>query len=295
MHNILATTIACVLDASFGYPDAVYKRIKHPVVWLGAVIAWLERNFNSENPQKARNMGIISMTYLLFITFIISFAIAHYGGFIGQVIGIASLLSGRSLYQRINEVYHELQNGNVETAHTKLANIANSNSGSSTETEICASAIESLATGFGDSVVAPIFWAMLLGLPGIACYKAINTAHILTDTATPRYKYFGQAASILNAAANFIPAHLSLLIIYIAGFQTLNNMGKVVADARKDTSSYSKLAMARALGINLNINGLGSEAREATIHDIERALNLFLRCCFISFIIMLAAAVLLPQ
>jgi len=295
MHNILATTIACVLDASFGYPDAVYKRIKHPVVWLGAVIAWLERNFNSENPQKARNMGIISMTYLVFITFIISFAIAYYGGFIGQVIGIASLLSGRSIYQHVNEVYHELQNGNVETARTKLANITNNNSVSSTEAEICANAIKSLATGFGDSVVAPIFWAMLLGLPGIACYKAINTAYILIHHETPRYKYFGQAATMLNAAANFIPAHISLLIIYIVGSQTLNNMGKVVTDARKDTSSYSKVAMAWVLGINPNVKGLSSEAREATINDIERALNLFLRCCFISFIIMLAAAVLLPQ
>jgi adenosylcobinamide-phosphate synthase len=294
MYNILATTIACVLDASFGYPDPVYKKIKHPVDWLSAVIAWLEKNFNSENPSKAKNMGILSMLYLLFITFTISYAIAYYGGFIGQVIGIAVLLGGRKPYQDINDIYHELKNGNVEASRIKLASITNLNPANSSETQICASAIKTLAAGFKDNVVAPIFWALLFGLPGIACYKAIHTANVLITPENPRYKYFGQAPAALNDVVDFIPARLSFMIIYFVGSQPINNIGKAAKEAGKNANSYPQTAIAMALGINLN-DSIAGEVQLVSINDIERALNLFLRCCFISFIIMLSAAVLLPS
>jgi len=310
MHHFIAVTLACVIDACFGYPELIYQKIRHPVVWMGAVISWLDKNCNRqvENPGMARFMGIVSIICLLAITFIISFAIAHYGGFIGQLIGIAALLAGRSLYQHVKSVLEALKFGDIETSRENLAKIVGRDVAGLNEDGICHASIESLAESFSDGLVAPVFWAIIFGLPGIACYKAINTADSMIGHKTPRYKYFGWAAARLDDAANFIPARLSFLIIYLSSLQPIDNIGKAAKDAKNHASpnaGYPEAAMAYALGIELGgarkydgkthnapLIGAGLR-REVNIADLEKALDLLLRCCFASFIVLLIATVYL--
>lgn len=306
MNHFIAVTLACALDACYGYPDFIYKKIKHPVVWMGAVISWLDQNFNRqlENATKARITGLVCMIYLLAITFIISYAIAHYLGFIGQLIGIAALLAGRSLYQHVSAVHEALKHGNKELAQEKLAKIVGRDVEILDEAGICRASIESLAESFCDGLAAPVFWAIIFGLPGIACYKAINTADSMIGHKTERYKYFGWAAARLDDAANFIPARLSFLIIYLSSLKPIESLAKAAKDAKKHRSvnaGYPESAMAYALNIELGgarsydgetdnapLIGAGLR-RDVNITDLENALDLFIRCCFSCFIIMLIA------
>ena len=70
-------------------------------------------------------------------------------------------------------------------------------------------AIESLSENFADGVVAPAFWYVILGLPGLFAYKAINTMDSIIGYKSEQYRDFGMAAARLDDVVNLIPARFS--------------------------------------------------------------------------------------
>jgi|CXWL01.1.fsa_nt_gi adenosylcobinamide-phosphate synthase len=293
--------IAYFLEAIFGYPKFIYAKIKHPVVWMGAVISWLERNCNKSHT--SRVTGIFTMATLLAITLAITLPIQKFGNIYIEAILMATLLATRSLYDHVNAVYTSLRQNNLQTARLELAKIVGRDTENLDESEICKAAIESLAESFSDGVVAPVFWAALFGLPAIACYKAINTADSMIGHKTERYKYFGWAAARLDDAANFIPARLSALLI-IAVYP-LSLWGRVREEAKKHASpnsGYPEAAMAYALGICLggkrSYDGeeysaplIGDGLRtEITIKDLQKALRIYVSACTTLGLILLTLA-----
>lgn len=77
------------------------------------------------------------------------------------------------------------------------------------EAAICRAAIESLAENFSDGIVAPALWLGLLGLPGGAAYKAINTADSMIGHRSPRHEAFGWASARLDDLVNLPASRLS--------------------------------------------------------------------------------------
>ncbi len=203
--------IACIVEAIFGYSKFIYNQIKHPVVWMGAVISFLEKNCNKTH--SSRITGIFAIAVLLVTTLAVTIPIQKYGNIYIETILMASLLAFRSLYEHVNAVYQAVKQKNLETARFELAKIVGRDTEHLDESEICKAAIESLAESFSDGVAAPLFWATCFGLSGIACYKAINTADSMIGHKTPRHQYFGWAAARLDDVANFIPARLSAIFI----------------------------------------------------------------------------------
>jgi adenosylcobinamide-phosphate synthase len=63
-----------------------------------------------------------------------------------------------------------------------------------------------------------LFWYLLLGLPGLVAYKAINTLDSMLGHHTPHYQAFGKAAARLDDAVNFVPARLAGGLIALAAF-----------------------------------------------------------------------------
>lgn len=307
MNHLIALLIACILEATFGYPKFIYNTIKHPVVWMGAVITCLEQNCNRQ--KNARLAGIITIVILLAITLAISLSIQSFGNIYVEAICIASLLAFRSLYQHVNAVYQALCVNNLEKSRTELAKIVGRDTAELDESEICKAAIESLAESFSDGVVAPIFWAACFGLSGIACYKAINTADSMIGHKTPRYKYFGWAAARLDDVANLIPARLSAVLIIAAYPPSLwERVRAIWNEAKKHASpnsGYPEAAMAYALGVCLggrrSYDGeihesppIGEGLRqEITIHDLQKALRIYVRACSMLWFILLIPAIVL--
>lgn len=321
--------IACVLEAVFGYPKFIYNKIKHPVVWMGAVISFLERNCNtchptfiagsgdttndSTNSPRSRNKcgmtgriaGIFTMSILLAVTLAITLPIQKFGNLYIEAILIATLLAGRSLYDHVNNVYKALRQNNLEKARTELAKIVGRDTENLDESEICKAAIESLAESFSDGVVAPIFWAALFGLSGIACYKAINTADSMIGHKTPRYKYFGWAAARLDDIVNFIPARLGFLLISLSSLRLRLTMTKEAKKHASPNSGYPEAAMAGALGICLggerSYDGekyyaplIGEGLREKiTLIDLQKALHIYVIACSALWLILLVLAIAL--
>ena len=123
------------------------------------------------------------------------------------------------------------------------------------ESGVCRAAIETTAENFSDGVVAPAFWYLVAGLPGIAIYKAVNTADSMIGHRTPRHEAFGWAAARLDDVVNFLPARLSGLLMSRRrrhGRLCRRAWRVMLRDAhlhRSPNAGWPEAAMAGALGI----------------------------------------------
>jgi len=296
-HHWIILFSAFVLEAAVGYPPWLYARIRHPVVWMGACITLLERNFNHPPFSEAlrRLAGVLCMVLLLAVTWVVAFALQPLA-----IPAIAMLLASRSLFDHVYAVYKARD---IATGREKLSRIVGRDVASLDQAGITRAAIESLAESFCDGVVAPLFWAACFGLPGIACYKAINTADSMIGHKDDRYRAFGWAAARLDDAANLIPARLSGLLIVLVS-RSADAWHIMWRDARKHVSpnaGWPEAAMAGALDLQLGgpnrYDGiehpaatLGSGSRHAGVSHLRRAMRLYLAACgWIGLILLLAA------
>jgi adenosylcobinamide-phosphate synthase len=160
---------------------------------------------------------------------------------------------------------------------------------------IARAAIESLAENASDGIVAPVFWGVLFGLPGIIGYKAVNTLDSMIGHRTERHEAFGWAAARIDDAANFIPARLTgLLFVLFAGSRRSQAMSSMMNDARNHRSpnaGWPEAAMAGSLGVRLcgprsydgelaNEPWLNAGARDPAAADITRGLELYVGAMF---------------
>jgi adenosylcobinamide-phosphate synthase len=173
---------------------------------------------------------------------------------------------------------------------------------------VARAAIESLAENFSDGVVAPAFWFLLLGLPGLLAYKMANTLDSMIGHKTPHYLSFGWAAARFDDLVNLLPARISgLLITGAALFAEKGRPGRALAimlrDARKHRSpnaGWPEAAMAGALGLALAgprhypegavvDPWVGDGTARAATSDIGRALSLYKLACLMEGGLLLGA------
>jgi adenosylcobinamide-phosphate synthase len=173
---------------------------------------------------------------------------------------------------------------------------------------IARAAIESLAENFSDGVVAPVFWYLLLGLPGLFAYKMANTLDSMIGHRTPRYRSFGWAAARLDDVLNLAPAPISGLLLTVAavfakGGRPDRALLVMLRDGRKHhspNSGWPESAMAGALGLALagprnypeglvNDPWLGDGSARAAPSDIARALHLYRLACLLEAGLLLGA------
>lgn len=203
--------IALLLDAVIGDPNWLWSRLPHPAALMGKAIASLEKRLNQGTKRRAK--GIVALTILLTALLAISLAITAlpYAGVI-EILLAAILLAQNSLMRHVSAVARGLEQG-LEQGRAAVAMIVGRDTRTLTQSGTARSAIESAAENFSDGLVAPAFWFLLLGLPGIVLYKAVNTADSMIGYRTERYADFGWAAARLDDVLNWIPARLTGLLI----------------------------------------------------------------------------------
>ena len=166
-------------------------------------------------------------------------------GWIGTVVVASILLAGRSLYDHVAAVADAFSAG-LPAARSAVSRIVGRDPGSLDEPRICRAAIESTAENFSDGVVAPAIWFLLLGLPGLLAYKAINTADSMIGHLTPRHQDFGWAAARLDDLVNLPASRLAGALIALAapavGGQHRAGVPVMVRDARKPPLAQRRLA-----------------------------------------------------
>lgn len=263
---ILLAFLALFIEALIGYPDNVLRRIGHPVIWIGAFIAFCDRKFNREAlPPLQRRLAGAATLFLVVLAAVVPAAVAQHlllGGPIGLVIAAiaaSSLIAQRSLSTHVRDVAAELDKGGVTAGRRAVARIVGRDTAVMKEEDICRAAIESLAENFSDGVVAPAAWLAVAGLPGIAAYKAINTADSMIGHLDQRYRDFGWASARVDDWINLPASRLTGLIVIAAaavvpGASPGNAWRVMRRDARHHRSpnaGWPEAAFAGALGIAL--------------------------------------------
>jgi adenosylcobinamide-phosphate synthase len=292
---------ALMLDAAIGWPGALYRRIGHPVGLFAALIdrgeAWGNRPHWSFARRRA--VGAVTMIVLLVLTGGLCWLAQAgltmmFGGF--GWIGVALLawpaLAQRSLHDHVLPVAQALARGDLADARRGVGMIVGRDTADLDESGVARAAIESLAESFCDGVAAPLFWLIVGGLPGIWCYKAINTADSLIGHREDRWRAFGWAAARIDDVANLIPARLGGLVLCIAALGGWRTMVRDHGRHASPNAGWTESAMAGALGLRLagpiaydgvlqDKPWIGSGRADAGADDIRRALRLYRRACLL--------------
>jgi adenosylcobinamide-phosphate synthase len=299
---------AMALDAYLGDMNRVFNIIKHPVVWIGELISFLDQKLNRENRSDASRTvrGAIVVLFIVSLCFIIGLAVTWFGqnypfGWIVELFLVISLIAQRSLFSYVRRVGIALKEQGLSGGRTAVSHIVGRDPDQLDQHGVARAAIESLAENFGDAVVAPVFWYVLFGFPGLLVYKAVNTMDSMIGHKTERYKSFGFCAARLDDVLNLVPARLAGFWIFLGSFfiptsSPFTGFKTMFRDARKHRSpnaGWPEGAMAGTLDIALagprkyregqaNDPWIGDGRARVLPKDIKRALQVYVAACLVN-------------
>jgi adenosylcobinamide-phosphate synthase len=301
----LAIAVAAILfEALLGYPGPALRAIGHPVMWIGALIGWLDRVGNRAGWRFGARQasGVVALCVLVAATAgpaAVLQAVLPAGFVSAAILGVlaSTLLAQRSLHTHVKAVADGLERGGLAGGRVAVAHIVGRNPAALDEAGVVRAAIESLAENFSDGVVAPTLWCAAAGLPGILFYKAVNTADSMIGHRTARHAAFGWAAARLDDVINLPASRFSAVLLLAAalfhGADARGAWRAVWRDARLHRSpnaGWPEAAMAGALGLRLagpRVYGttlvqdawMGDGSPLARPGDLRRALTLYRTAC----------------
>lgn len=306
--------LSLVLEALVGYPARLHAAVPHPVVWAGTAIDFLERLWNRPGFSFAlrRFLGAAAVAVLLGAAILIGWAVeqlARRAGTTGGrvlVIAIGTVgLAQRSLFDHVRTVLVALLAGDLPSSRERVSMIVGRDTRSLDAGGVAAAALESLAESFNDGIIAPAFWFVVAGLPGLFAYKVLNTADSLIGHKEERWRAFGWAAARADDVVNLVPARIAGTLLVLAGWGGVKVM---LADASKHSSpnaGWPEAAMAGALGVRLG----GPASYDGVLHErpvfghgpapgvgeLRRGLRIYLVACGLLWAVLLALGVLWPH
>ena len=300
---ILPLLLAWLLDRWLGDPTW----LPHPVVAFGRAISFCEHRLNKGRGRFLKGMltavVLVALTYLLTYALLrgVSFYVSPWLEVALEVILIFFCLAGTTLVREVREVFRALDRS-LEDGRRQVARIVGRDTQALSAQEVRTAALETLAENLSDGVIAPLFWYLLLGVPGMMMYKMINTLDSMIGYRNERYRRFGCFAARLDDVANYIPARLTaLLMIGVSGHPALwkfvRQYGKEHASPN---SGYPEAALAGILdcrfggphdyfGEEVWKPYIGKKDRPLTTQDMEQAVRINRRAeaCMLLLIVLI--------
>ena len=244
--------VALVLDAVLGEPRWLWDRYPHPAILMGRAIDWCERRFNTGGMRRAKGAGVMLGLGLagLMVGWVIH--LVPDGGLL-EVVVAAVLIAQRSLVDHVRAVADALRLS-LGDGRRMVARIVGRDTRQMQPDDVARAAIESAAENLSDGVVAPAFWFLVGGLPGLILYKITNTADSMIGHRTARFEQFGWAAARFDDLLNLVPARLTAILIALTHGR-LDAVRPIMRDAplhRSPNAGWPEAAMAAVLNIALS-------------------------------------------
>ena len=259
-HIIVALTIGLLLDRIIGDPPTW----PHPVRWIGGLITKLTNLLNKGNYRKGK--GIVLLLAVVGITFSAVFALTYAAYNLHFIVGIIveSILCAigfaqKSLKDAAMSVFKPLVGGDIKEARIKLSWIVGRDTEKLSEAEVTRGVVETVSENTSDGITAPLFFAFLLGAPGLWLYKAVNTLDSMVGHKNEKYHEFGFASAKMDDVLNYIPSRITgvIMITWTRNFSTKSFRTRMRGwwqDAKKHpspNSGYLEAATAYQLGVQL--------------------------------------------
>ena len=284
----LALLVALLADHTLGEPRARW----HPVVWMGNYLSWAGKRLRPHSSPGIRDLKSfwLAAAYwcagaalVLIVACAVQWAVFQLPWFLAALLlGLAlkPMLAWAMLRSEVQAVEAALAKS-LDAGRQRLSFLVSRDTSNLSESEVRESAIESLAENLNDSVVAPIFWFVLFGLPGAAVYRFANTADAMWGYRGLRHgvnwEWAGKWAARADDVLSWMPARITALLIKLLSqgvtFKSLR------IDARKTpspNSGWPMAAMALALGVRLQkpeVYALNPSGRSPESQDTVLALK----------------------
>jgi len=251
MNTIQILLIALILDYLIGDPNKVWSKIPHPAVIMGKLISWFDYNFNFGSALKFKGIfAIFSLSIMACLIGQFIHLLPDYG--LIELLITAILLAHNSLVKHVKDVLIGLNNS-LNEGRNAVACIVGRQTKDLDESNVSRAAVESAAENFSDAVVAPIFWYLLLGLPGLFLYKMTNTADSMIGYKSEKYLLFGFGAAKFDDLMNWIPSRICGTLM-CAAYLSKSNFLIMLKDAKLHASpnaGWPEAAMASILNVAL--------------------------------------------
>lgn len=287
LYIILPLVLGWCADCFFGDP----ARLPHPIVGFGKLISWCNRCLNRGKYRILKgaicSVSLIVGSYLLmYILLKQLYAINEIAAIIFSTIMVFFCLAGETLVREVKQVFLELD-FSLDKGRLQVARIVGRDTSNLSKKQIQVASLETLSENLSDGVIAPMFWYMLLGVPGMFAYKMVNTLDSMVGYKNDKYKDFGCWAARIDDIANYIPARLTAFLMLLAEgklslFSFVKSYGKMHASPN---SGYPEAALAGILdcrfgGPNVYFGQvvdkpyIGYNDRNITLDDMSIAVKL---------------------
>lgn len=215
--------LICLIPLAAGYAldkllgDPAW--LPHPVVLFGKMIAAAEHRLNKGKRRVAK--GAVTAVVLIAATYLATFLLLKFThtllwlNILIQTILVFYCLAGTTLSREVRDVEKALGRS-LDAGRRQVGRIVGRDTAKLSGQEVRTAAIETLAENFSDGIVAPLFWYVLLGVPGMLAYKMVNTLDSMIGYRTERYRLFGRWAARIDDVANYVPARISALLLAAA-------------------------------------------------------------------------------
>ena len=301
--NPISLLVGWLADLVFGDPE----KLPHPIVWFGRMIAFGERHLNHGNHRKLKGalMAIGFIVAIFATTWFIRkccLLVNVYLLLVFDAIAVFYCLAGTTLIREVRQVFVALDRS-LDEGRAQVARIVGRDTSELSAQEVRTAALETLAENLSDGVIAPLFWLMLLGTPGMLAYKMVNTLDSMIGYHTERYLQFGCWAARIDDVANYIPARLTALLMVIWCSKYLGFVRKYGCCHASPNSGYPEAALASIL--NCRFGGphkyfgevfdkpyIGDNDRELTTADMKTAVRVNRTAEIIMVIIVLASSLI---
>ncbi|WP_111708520.1 adenosylcobinamide-phosphate synthase CbiB [Lutibacter citreus] len=240
-----------LLDLLFGDP----KWLPHLIVGYGNLISKGEKLLNKGKSQFVKGMFLtivlVGSVFLLPFFFINFLRNSHY--YIVEiafsVLMVFYCLANKTLVIEGKAVFNVLKNEGLEAGRKRLSWIVGRDTSALNEQQIRIATLETMSENLSDGIIAPLFYFVCFGVPGIMAYKMINTLDSMIGYKNDRYEQFGKFAAILDDVANYIPSRITAILILVVQFK-IKGLFFVFKEGKKHSSpnaGYPEAALAYVL------------------------------------------------
>jgi adenosylcobinamide-phosphate synthase len=294
--------LALLIDRWWGEPAASM----HPVVWMGYYLKHAGRSLPDRGSGAAFALGtlywLVGAALAALAYGFAAIAVSRLPPVLDLIVTavlLKPLFALRLLLREVRAVESSLSAG-IEQGRARLAHIVSRDTAKLDTGEIRESALESLAENLSDSVVAPLFWFALFGLPGAAVYRFANTADAMWGY-RGRWEWAGKFAARADDVLNFIPARMTAVALLLMGPGRISHLRQLPAEAARTASPNSGWPMgALALALNVRLRkpqvyALNASGTEPSAADTFVALRWAEMAAWVSAAVLAAGMLLIPR
>lgn len=270
--------LALILDGIFGEPNWLWNRIPHPSALMVRLVERVSAALNRGGGLRVK--GVIALVVVVLPVWVVA-RVLSFDIFFGvfEVIGAAMLLAHRSLVDHIKAVADAL-GVSVRDGRDAAAAVVRHDVRHLDQSGIARRTIEAAAENFTEGVLAPAFWFLFFGLPGMALYKIVNTAAAMVGTA--EHEQYGWAATRLDTVLTWLPARIAAVLLVLAGIRHRHGeeggfvarysrrFDTVMEEARRyptPNAGWPEAAIALSLGIVLSASPPQTTDRQRDVSD----------------------------